>query len=327
MTVQAKGKLWVADVPKGWRFHYLYVDGQPVTRARLHDTHWRKWSCGITFTKPSHDGQAVTFQGINKAQLANVPSNGDLEMTLVMAQYGVMGNGVCGYGPGTLDGNKNNTITRNWIHDIGLGKYQFKLWEMFRIRSEDFTQEMRDGVRMTGGFKKGMFRFNRENMKPYMHRRNNLIENNIVVEPEQLLDEGGAIYAWATGKGNIWKDYLIFKASGMPGSSILALDNNSEYFTITGNVIWMEGRAACGTIGVRPDERGNVIKDNIRAASNPNTRTVAPATATASRTASTRPMRPASRWTASSKPSLPRSARPAAGSAIPRPASPARANP
>ena len=55
----------------------------------------------------------------------------------------------------------------------------------------------------------------------------------------------------------------------MPGSSILALDDVAEYFTITGNVIWVNGSARCGTIGMRPNERGNVIHDNIRAAYKP----------------------------------------------------------
>jgi len=496
VTAAAKGKLWVADVPKGWCFHYLYVDGQPVPRARLHDTHWRKWSSGITYTPPSADGQVVTFMGPNKAQLANVPANGDLEMTLVMAQYGVMGNGVltkvdpeagtavwnsrqtymgfrnflraytlenavpfinqpgewcvdstagkvyiwppsgdmskaeavapklyelirlegntakekwvehvtlsgltmtctdrlpedqwpsewvkrqwehpdamlyvqgakdctfsgnrllfsgasgitfnqyaqgnrvegneigwngsdgvllCGYGPGTLDVNQNNIVSRNWIHDMGLGKYwhsnglqicqsghnqitrnliqnsaysaisivgvssyylnkpeyvfkddpagnanPFKLWEMFGIRSQDFTQEMRDGVMLKAGpTAKGQFRFNRENAKPYAHSRNNLVENNIVVEPEQLLDEGGGIYAYSCGKDNVWKDNIVFKSSGMPASGVLALDNDAEYFTVTGNVVWLNGAygAGCGIAGARPTERGVVIKDNIR---------------------------------------------------------------
>jgi len=490
VTAAAKGKLWVADVPKGWRFHYLYVDGQPATRSQLNNTHWRKWSGDFSYAQQTKDGQLVTIK--RKDQLANLPSNGDVEMTAIMAQYGVMGNGVvtdvnpeagtlmwhsnqtqlgfrvfnknftlsnaipfidqpgewcvdsaagkvyiwpvsgdmskaevvapklyelvrvqgdeakgklvenvtlsgltmtctdrlpenewpsdwlkrqwenvdamlyvesarnctfsgnrllfsgssgitlnlfcqgirvegneigwngsdgifmCGYGPGTLDVNKDNVITRNWIHDMGLGNYwhsngvqiyqsghnqitqnlvqnsaysaisisggastfldnpsyffkddargnegEFKYWEMFRIRSEDFPKQIQDGVRNK------TYKFNRDSVKPYMHTRNNLVENNIVVEPEQLLDEGGAIYAWWCGKDNAWKDNLVFKSSGMPGSSILALDDVAEYFTITGNVIWMEGRAACGTIGVRPAERGCVIKDNIRACFKP----------------------------------------------------------
>lgn len=488
VAAPAKGKLWSADVPQGWCFHYLYVDGKSMPRAKLHNTHWRKWPTDFSRGKPTANGQDVTFK--NKAILQNIPVNGDVEMICIMAQYGVMGNGVmtnvnadagtavwnsnqthlgfrtrdpnrytlenalpfidqpgewcvdstsgkvyywpetgemkdakvvapkayelfrfqgdegarkwvekvtisgftlahtdrlpedkwpaswirrqwehpdamiflqgakdcviannrllhsgstgitldqfcqgnrvegneigwpgsngiflCGYGPGTLDVNKHNVISRNWVHDMGQGNYwhsnaiqifqsghnrislnllqnsayscisivgvkdtyfndpdtffrdnpvdadrQFKEWSMFGIRSQDFPREIQDGVRAR------TYRFNRESVKPYLHSRENLIENNIVVQPEQILDEGGAIYAYWCGKGNIWKDNLIFKSSGMPGSSILALDDVAEYFTITGNVIWVNGPARCGTIGMRPNERGNVIKDNIRAA-------------------------------------------------------------
>jgi hypothetical protein len=488
VTPAAKGRLWTAEVPKGWCFHYLYVNGKSMPRARLHNTHWRQWPTDFTRGNPTAKGQNVTFK--NKAILSHIPTNGDVEMVCIMTQYGTMGNGVLnqvnapvgtavwnsnqthlgfrtrdpnrytlenalpfidkagewcvdstagkvyywpesddmanakviapqiyelfrfqgdeagrkwvekvtikgltlahtdrlpedqwpdswirrqwehpdamiylqgakdcviadnrllhsgstgvtldqlcqnnrvegneigwpgsdgvflmGYGPGTLDVNKNNVITRNWIHDMGQGNYwhsgavqifqsghnqitlnllqrsaytcisivgvkdqyfndpntffrdnpvdadrQFKEWSMFGIRSQDFPKEIQEGVRGK------TYKFNRESVKPYLHSRENLIENNIVVEPEQLLDEGGAIYAYWCGKGNVWRDNLIFKSSGMPGSSVLALDDVAEYFTITGNVIWVNGSARCGTIGMRPNERGNVIKDNIRAA-------------------------------------------------------------
>src|SRR6218665_384178 len=39
----AKGKLWVADIPKGWCPHFLYVDGEAMPRAKLHNGHWRSW--------------------------------------------------------------------------------------------------------------------------------------------------------------------------------------------------------------------------------------------------------------------------------------------
>ena len=487
----AKGKLWVADIPKGWCFHYLFVDGKPLPRARLHNTHWRKWPTDFTRGEPTRHGQLVTFK--NRSILENTPANGDVEMVCIMAQYGVMGNGVltqinpeagtavwnstqthlgfrtrdpnrytlenalpfidqpgewcvdstagkvycwppsgsleksqviapklyelvrlqgdaaqqkwvenvtlsgfmmictdrlpedkwpenwirrqwehvdamifiegakdcvisgnrllhsgssgitlnqfcqgirvegneigwpgsdgiflCGYGPGELDVNKNNMVTRNWIHDLGQGNYwhsaaiqiyqsghnqitlnllqrsayccisivgsgggffndprhffqddpvgsagQFNYWSMFQIRTDDFPKEMQAAVRA------GKNPFNRENSKPYLHSNENLIEYNIVVQPEQILDEGGAIYAYWTGKGNVWRNNLVFKSSGMPGSSVLALDDVAEYFTVTGNVIWVNGSARCGTIGMRPAERGNMIHDNIRASFKP----------------------------------------------------------
>ena len=55
----------------------------------------------------------------------------------------------------------------------------------------------------------------------------------------------------------------IFKSRGMPGLSILALDDVAEYFTATDNVYWIHGPILNG-IGARPTERGNVISGNVR---------------------------------------------------------------
>jgi hypothetical protein len=487
---KAKGKLWVAEIPKGWLFHYLYINGKMSTRSQSNPDHWRKWNKDHVAGKPEKEGQLLTFA--NKEQLKYLPSNGDAEMVCIMAQYGIMGNGVVtdvdpekgtlrwnshqvnirtsrnasergyrfenalcfidtpgewavdskagkvyyypkddedllkaeviaprlnelvrfqgdepnnqhvhdvefrditfmytdrlpenqwpyswlmrqwenvdatiymtgtrncslignrilhsgaygvtinhfgqhnriegneigytgsggifleGYGPGTLNVNKGNRITRNYIHDHGLGNYwhspciqiyqsgenlirfnllqrsaycaismagadpgrmsnptyaipgtfegQYQPWNMFQIRFSDFPENIQEGV------KNQSFKFDRETIKPYIHSNSNRVECNVVVEPEQILDEGGAIYGWSTGKGNSWRDNIVFKSSGFPGSSILALDDLAEYFTVTGNVIWVNGVADCGTIGVRPTERGNIIKDNIRACFKP----------------------------------------------------------
>ncbi len=482
----AKGKVWVTDVPKGWRFHYLFMESERMQRSQLSSEHWRRWPCLAGFGGPEVVGHLTAFQDTN--MLNNLPSNGDVELVMIQTQYGVMGNFVmtdvqpekgtarlhskqlgqfgsarhfnienalpfldqpgewcvdsaagkvylwptsgsmenksvtapklyelirlqgdeetnqlvrhvefsgitftctdrlpenewphewikrmwehvdaalyvqgaedcaftgcrilnsgasgitldhhaqrirvegneigfpgsdgiflCGYGPGTLDVNKNNIIRRNWIHDMGQGNYwhsaaiqnyqsghnqialnllersaycaisivgadpgsflhqkwaipdttmgQFDRWNLYNVRVQDFPADIQAEIR--AGKDHG---FDRETGKPYFHSNGNVYENNIVIEPEMLLDEGGAIYAWCSGKGNVWKDNIVFKSSGMPGSSIIALDDLAEYFTITGNVIWMEGCAACGTIGVRPSERGNVIHDNIRAAFRP----------------------------------------------------------
>ncbi len=485
-----KGKLWVANIPKGWLFHYLYINGKMGTRSQSNAEHWRKWNKDHVAGKPDIEGQLITFT--NKGQLKYLPSNGDAEMVCIMAQYGVIGNGVVtdvdpgkgtlrwnsrqvnvrasrnasergyrfenalcfidipgewavdskagkvyyypkegedlskaeviaprlcelvrfqgdeirnqavhdiefkgitfkytdrlpenqwpyawlmrqwenvdatiymtdtkdcsltgnkilhcgaygicinhfgqqnriegneigytgsgglfleGYGPGTLDVNKGNIITRNYIHDHGLGNYwhspciqiyqsgenlisynllqrsaycaistvgadpgrmgdpafaatgtfdgQVQRWNMFNIRFADFPVKIQEGI------KNQTFKFDRETIKPYIHSNSNRIECNVVVEPEQILDEGGAIYAWCSGKGNRWHDNIVFKSSGFPGSSIIALDDLAEYFTVTGNVIWVNGVADCGTIGVRPNERGNTIKDNVRACFKP----------------------------------------------------------
>ena len=479
-----EGKIWMAEITKGWRFHYMFVNGQRAERSKSDHRFWREWQKDHTVGEPEKQGQLVAFE--NKEQLAFLPTNGDAEMLCIMAQYGVMGNGVIsdvdvekgtlrwnskllnlkdsrngaergyrfenalcfidtpgewavdsekgmvyyfpkegedmnkitviapklnrlvyvkgdeeknsvvknvtfdgitfaytdrlpenewpdnwlcrqwenvdaalyfsgtqnckvinsrilhsgtygitfnhynqgnivenceigwtgsggvfleGYGPGKLDVNKNNTITRNHIHDHGLGNYwhspsvqiyqsghnnisynllqrsayssismvgmhpkymneaikmfpgtyigQWHVWSYFQPRAQDFPKEIQDGI------KNGTYKFTRESIKPYMHSRNNVIENNIISEPHSKLNEGGAIYAWCTGKDNLWRNNIIFKSRAMPGSSILALDDVAEYTTITENVFWINGKILDG-VGARSDEIGNVISKNVR---------------------------------------------------------------
>jgi hypothetical protein len=98
-----------------------------------------------------------------------------------------------------------------------------------------------------------------------VHSRNNQIRRNIAMECCSRLEEGGSIYTWCAGKGNQWTENIVYKSHSLPGSSILGLDDHSEYFTLTGNVVWTNGRAGCGTIGMRPQEKGNAFSGNIRA--------------------------------------------------------------
>lgn len=204
-----------------------------------------------------------------------------------------------GRGPAVACDNRENIILRNVIEDTGLvewngggiglghsGDNRIALNLIQRTGYAGITMSAMNPVYFT---KKRMEAFpDPENAFPYMpagtarrildgtlviphndaakylHTARNLVERNLVVEPEQMLDEGGAIYAYGTGHGNIWRENIVFKSSGFAQSSILALDNAAEYFTLTGNVIWVNGRAGAGTIGVRPVERGNVIHDNVR---------------------------------------------------------------
>jgi hypothetical protein len=85
----------------------------------------------------------------------------------------------------------------------------------------------------------------------------------VISEPHSKLNEGGAIYAWCIGKGNIWRKNVIFKSRAMPGSSILALDDIAEYTTVKDNVFWINGSILDG-VGSRSNERGNTISGNVR---------------------------------------------------------------
>ena len=482
----AKGKIWVADIPKGWLPHFFYVSGNMAQRSRwINNNDWRNWPKDHQPGEPDKKGQLVTLTE-NKDVLKYLPDNGDAEMVCIMAQYGVMGNGVIrdvdaengtfrwnsrqlnirksrnphergynlenalcfidepgewavnsqegkiyywprknenllkdttvapklyeiirlqgdeergnlvqnvtfdgitmkytdrlpedqwpysqlmrqwenvdaalfitgaqnctfinnrilfsgaygitlnhyakkiriehneigltgsggifleGYGPGKKDVNRENVIRYNYIHDHGLANYwhspgiqiyqsghndisynllqrsayngismvgmhpkymsdinlmepghfkgQFQQWNYFCPRLEDYPREIQKGIR------NGEYNFDRETIKPYLLSNDNFIYRNVIVEPHSMLNEGGAIYAWCTGKGNVWKENIIFVSHSMPGSSILALDDIAEYFTVEGNVFWINGNILDG-VGMRKNERGNIAKDNIR---------------------------------------------------------------
>ena len=90
---EAKDRIFAADVPKGCRFHFLYVDGMPTTRSRsVNHDRWRDWGRAFTFGKPSPEGQTITFE--NKDLLRDLPSNGDVELSVILFQFGVLGAGV-----------------------------------------------------------------------------------------------------------------------------------------------------------------------------------------------------------------------------------------
>ena len=91
---EAKGKLLTAEVPKGWLFHYLFINGQRAERSKSDHRYWREWnkdhsSAEMEPRKP----HLITLQE-NKHLLKHLPNNGDVEMLCIMAQYGVMANGV-----------------------------------------------------------------------------------------------------------------------------------------------------------------------------------------------------------------------------------------
>ena len=488
VTQQAKGKIFAADVPQGWRFHFLYVDGMPATRSRsVNNDRWRDWGSAFTFGTPAPEGQTITFE--NKDLLRGLPSNGDVELSVILFQFGVLGAGVMtNFDPATgtgvwnskqgclSGGRPNETAFRfenalslidepgEWAVDSAAGKVY--LWpkqgqdptklrvtapaanELVRLQGDDAARSYVKGVVFEGitftctdrlpedqwpdswpirqwenpgamilmegvedcavrncrllnsgaygvsllrhalrnevsgceigwtgsggvqlfGFGGGFRDENRFNIvhrnyihhqgtaiywhspnvqifgsgdnevtdnflaysaynnvsitgltwdqlnnpgaantphwqrplwnphavdastyppevlsilktgKPYftqqnyrelaIHARNNRVARNIAFECHTKLEEGGALYTWCPGKGNQFLDNVIYKSHALPGSSVLSLDDRSEYLTVAGNVIWCVGKAGCGSIGVRDHELGNSFIANIRSDDN-----------------------------------------------------------
>ncbi len=78
LTNEAKDKLWVAEIPKGWLFHSMFVDDVKQPRAATPNTEdWRKWPYIRGAGERAPGGQPLQFKG---GELDNVPGNGDVEM-------------------------------------------------------------------------------------------------------------------------------------------------------------------------------------------------------------------------------------------------------
>ena len=57
LAESAKGKVWVADVPQGWRFHFLYAGGKAMPVARWHKGYdLRSWAMAASYTPPQPGG-------------------------------------------------------------------------------------------------------------------------------------------------------------------------------------------------------------------------------------------------------------------------------
>ncbi len=83
----AKGKLYVADIEKGWRFHDLYVNGirQQVSRQTNSNviSEWKKLKSGVGKFDPEK-GQPLTFPD---GELDGLEGNPDIELALCPVVY------------------------------------------------------------------------------------------------------------------------------------------------------------------------------------------------------------------------------------------------
>ncbi|MDF7801634.1 right-handed parallel beta-helix repeat-containing protein [Pontiellaceae bacterium B1224] len=138
---------------------------------------------------------------------------------------------LCGYGPGTKDVNKNNLVYNNHIHHVGEIYWHspgIMIWQSGEnrvanneIHHTDYTGLIISGC-MTEFFGKGGRELTRtirwheiggdpksfrnkttEEVRPYLHTHDNLIEYNDIHHTMQRLGDGNAIYIRGAGANNI----------------------------------------------------------------------------------------------------------------------------
>ncbi|MBD3321475.1 MAG: hypothetical protein GF350_10320 [Chitinivibrionales bacterium] len=181
-----------------------------------------------------------------------------------------------GYGPGTKDEQKYNSVIRNHIHHVGLVHWHGCAVSLFQsghnIISHNYMHDLPYcGVSIVGtsyetinqgpgagavdsyGNGGAMHKirwnelpaqvFTRGNVLPYLHSRNNVIEKNIVADCMLKLADGGAYYTWSCGAYNEFKDNLTHYTT-MPldtrRSYAVYMDDNVDSTLLQSNISWAE---------------------------------------------------------------------------------------
>ncbi len=231
---------------------------------------------------------SVYFQNAENCQIINctIQHSGSYGITLshhaqnieiLGNELGDLGSGgvnFFGYGPGTLDVNKNNTVMYNNIHDLGLAPYPhtagITLYQSGSntISYNYISKSPYAGVTILGevavGFNSDKFSaawdffgnmdrqygfrwddlelhkdYTREEVKEFTHSRNNVIEYNIVDEYMTGVEDGGGLYAWGCGNDNRYSNNIIIKTEkGMHWTFPLYMDDGVDNITVENNLVW-----------------------------------------------------------------------------------------
>ncbi|MGJ8744437.1 right-handed parallel beta-helix repeat-containing protein [Polaribacter sp.] len=216
-------------------------------------------NCSIENSHFLHSGSGairVDLYGMN-----NNISNNHIEQ---MGGGGIL---LCGYGPGTKDVNKKNTVYNNNIHHIGEIYWQSPgifLWNSGdnRVANNLIHNTNYCGLIVSGCVIRFFKPSNRreqhrairwheigklpklndltpDDVRPYWHSKNNIIENNEIHHVMKKLGDGNGIYIRAAGAGNIIRRNYIHDLVAPTGKqSAIRTDGGQMDVLISENLIY-----------------------------------------------------------------------------------------
>ena len=196
---------------------------------------------------------------------------------------------LCGYGPGTKDVNKNNLVYNNDIHHIG--KIYWHSPGIFLCQSGDnrvannlIHHTNYSGMIISGIVSRFFVKRNKressrairwheigdvpkdpklDDVRPYLHTRDNLIENNEIHNVMQILGDGNGIYIRGAGAGNaIRGNYIHHLVSSINGQSGMRTDGGQMDTLITGNLLY-KCKSQGMTLKLNNRFENNIIADVI----------------------------------------------------------------
>ena len=227
------------------------------------------------------DSCTLTFSGSYAVALQNAAQ----QIQITRNEMGWLGCGgvlLQGFGPGTTDVNHNNLIQRNYIHHTGNGGYMHSAAvTLYQSNSNDISLNWLDhlpyaAVQIVGchtkefgpgkacqiwdsyGNNEAMYKpryqefpagrdttFTRETIKQYLLSGNNRVAHNIVGNYMEKLGDGGALYCWGCGLGNVWEGNLLRRDQTRPHEDLciaIYMDDEVDGSTIKDNLCWHKGR-------------------------------------------------------------------------------------
>ncbi|WP_083194712.1 right-handed parallel beta-helix repeat-containing protein [Wenyingzhuangia fucanilytica] len=196
---------------------------------------------------------------------------------------------LCGYGPGTKDVNKNNLVFNNNIHHVGEIYWQSPgifLWNSGdnRVANNLIHDTNYCGLIVSGcvirffkhAKKREQYRAIRwheigdlpknpsvDEVRPYWHSKNNMIENNEIHHVMNKLGDGNGIYIRASGSGNvIRRNYIHHLVAETGKQSGIRTDGGQMDVLITENIIY-KCRSQGMTLKLNNRFENNIIADVI----------------------------------------------------------------
>lgn len=196
---------------------------------------------------------------------------------------------LCGYGPGTKDVNKKNTVYNNNIHHVGEIYWHSPgifLWQsgenrvannlihdtnycgmiisggIVRFFDREYKREQKRAIRWheIDGLPK---RPELEDVHPYLHSRNNLIEYNEIHNVMQKLGDGNGIYIRGSGPGNvIRRNFVHHLVSETNKQSGIRTDGGQMDTLIAENIIY-KCKSQGMTLKLNNRFENNIIADVI----------------------------------------------------------------
>ncbi len=102
-----------------------------------------------------------------------------------------------------------------------------------------------------------------DDVRPFLHSRNNLVENNEIHHAMQMLGDGNGIYIRGAGPGNVLRrNYIHHLVSEIEGQSAIRTDGGQEDTLIAENLIY-KCRSQGMTLKLNNRFENNIVADVI----------------------------------------------------------------